>query len=305
MRWEDGRESSNVEDVRGESGGGGFGGGFGGGGGGGLGMLLGLLPLLGGGGGGIVILVVLGLIFFGGPLLRGMTGGGEQRPAASRPVNGAADPQAQDLRFTRVVAAMTEDTWGSIYQEAGRTYRPAKFKVYSDAYSTACGEGSAQMGPFYCPGDQTVYLDLNFFRELSGKFGAPGRFAQAYVIAHEVGHHVQNLQGTMDRREAGGLSGSRNQQSVRTELQADCYAGVWAARTNQSRQILEPGDLEQGLRAASAVGDDTLQRQARGRVVPDSFTHGSSEQRVRWFRAGFDGGDMRRCDTFSEPYEQL
>ena len=170
---------------------------------------------------------------------------------------------------------------------------------------TACGQGQTEMGPFYCPGDRKVYLDLAFFEELSGRFGAPGRFAQAYVIAHEVGHHVQNLTGVMDQRQRGALGGSRNEQSVRTELQADCYAGVWANRTNRDKQILEPGDLEQGLKAASAVGDDTLQRQARGRVVPDSFTHGSSEQRVRWFRTGYDGGDMARCDTFSPGYGEL
>ena len=314
MRWEDGRESDNVEDVRGEGGGGGFGGL--GGGGGGLGGLIGLLPLLmGGGGGGLVILVIVGLLFFGGPILRSITGGGEQRApsgyqgdarsAANGGRTAANDPQAQDLRFTRVVAAYTEDTWGELFQERGARYTPAKFKVYSDAYTTACGQGSAEMGPFYCPGDRTVYLDLNFFRELSGKFGAPGRFAQAYVIAHEVGHHVQNLEGTMDRRERGGLSGSRNQQSVRTELQADCYAGVWANRTNRDKQVIEAGDLESGLRAATAVGDDTLQRQARGRVVPDSFTHGSSEQRVRWFRTGFEAGDPARCDTFSPGYGAL
>ncbi len=313
MRWEDGRESDNVEDVRGESGGGGFGG-FGGGG-GGLGGLLGLLPLLlGGGGGGLVILVIVGLLFFGGPILKSLGGGGGQRApsgyqgdprSAAGGRTAANDPQAQDVRFTRVVAAYTEDAWTEMFRERGATYTPAKFKVYSDAYTTACGQGSAEMGPFYCPGDRTVYLDLNFFRELSGKFGAPGRFAQAYVIAHEVGHHVQNLEGTMDRRERGGLAGSRNQQSVRTELQADCYAGVWANRANRDKQILEPGDLESGLKAATAVGDDTLQRQARGRVAPDSFTHGSSEQRVRWFRTGFDGGNPARCDTFSPSYGEL
>ena len=309
MRWEDGRESSNVDDERGSGGGGGFG--FGGGGGGGLGLLLGLLPLLGRGGlGGMAILVVVGLLVFGGPLLRGGGGAPAQRapsgyqgPVASDAAGGAADAQSQDLRFVKVVAGYTEDTWSEIFREQGRTYQAPRFTIYTGGHQTACGQGSAEMGPFYCPGDRRVYLDLSFFQELSDKFGAPGRFAEAYVVAHEVGHHVQNLVGTMDRDRSDG--GSRNETSVRTELQADCYAGVWAARTNRDKNILEPGDLEQGLRAATAVGDDTLQRQARGRVVPDSFTHGSAAQRVRWLRTGYESGDMARCDTFAPAYDAL
>ena len=313
MRWEDGRESQNVDDDRGEGGGGqGFGGG-GGGGMGGLGMLLGLLPLLGRGGmGGIVILVIVGLFMFGGPLLRGMGGGGQaqhapgyQGPAsapAGRPAG--ADSQGEDLRFVKVVAGYTEDTWGEIFREAGKTYSAPRFTIYTGGHKTACGFGQAEMGPFYCPGDRRVYLDLAFFQELSGRFGAPGRFAEAYVVAHEVGHHVQNLLGAMDSRDAT-RGGSRNQTSVRTELQADCYAGVWANRTERDHHILDPGDLEQGLKAATAVGDDTLQRQARGSVAPDSFTHGSSAQRVRWLRAGYDSGDLARCDTFSPAYGEL
>ena len=162
------------------------------------------------------------------------------------------------------------------------------------------------MGPFYCPVDRTVYLDLDFFQELSGRFGAPGRFAEAYVIAHEVGHHVQNLLGQMGRDgPQGAQGGSRNQASVRTELQADCYAGVWANRTNRDRNFLDPGDIDEGLKAASAVGDDTLQREATGRVAPDSFTHGTSAQRVKWFRAGYGAGDMAACDTFTPAYDAL
>ena len=311
MRWEDERESSNVEDVRGESGGGLGGGGFGGGG------LLGLLPLLlGAGRGGVVILVIILAVVFGGPLLKGLTGGGGgSGPAPSSAPSSGFQGQQQaagtatpdvDLRFVKKTVAYTEDTWGEIFKEQGRTYPSPKVKVYSKAYPTGCGQGRSEMGPFYCPADRTVYLDLDFFQELSGRFGAPGRFAEAYVIAHEVGHHVQNLLGQMDQnRPRGGAGGSRNQTSVRTELQADCYAGVWAARTNRDRNFLDPGDIDQGLKAASAVGDDTLQREATGRVAPDSFTHGSSAQRVKWFRAGYDSGSMGSCDTFSEPYGQL
>ena len=309
MRWDDGRESDNVDDVRGQGGGGmGFGGG------GGMG-LLGLLPLLLRGGPiGIIVLIGIGLFMFGGSLFGG--GGGEPRSPPGyqgqrQAQGGAADAAGdEDLRFVKVVAAFTEDTWSELFREQGQTYQNPRFTVYRGGTQTACGYGQTEMGPFYCPGDRKVYLDLGFFEELSGKFGAPGRFAQAYVIAHEVGHHVQNLLGVMDRREQGAFAGSKNEVSVRTELQADCYAGVWANRTNRDRQasgklFLEPGDLESGLRAASAVGDDTLQRQARGRVVPDSFTHGASAQRVRWFKTGFDSGDPGRCDTFSESYGQL
>ncbi len=308
MRWEDERESSNVEDVRGDSGGGFGGGGFGGGG------LLGLLPLLlGAGRGGIVVLVIIVALVFGGQFLRG-GGGSSAPPQASAPSSGfQGQPQAAgsstpdvDLRFVKKVVALTEDTWTEIFKEQSRSYPPPKVKVYSRAYPTGCGPGRSEMGPFYCPVDRTVYLDLDFFQELSGRFGAPGRFAEAYVIAHEVGHHVQNLLGQMDQngpRNASG--GSRNQTSVRTELQADCYAGVWANRTNRDRNFLDPGDIDEGLKAASAVGDDTLQREATGRVAPDSFTHGTSAQRVKWFRAGYDSGSMGACDTFSGAYGSL
>ena len=310
MRWDDERQSTNVDDLRGQDTGGG-GGGFGGGG-GGLGMLFALLPLLGrGGGGGLVVLVIIGAVIF---LPRLLAGGGAGAPAQPSGYTQAQAPgaapgaQDEDIRFVRAVTAYTEDTWGRIFQAQGRTYQPPRVTVYTRGVSTGCGAGQAAMGPFYCPADHRVYLDLSFFQELSGRFGAPGRFAEAYVIAHEVGHHVQTLLGTMakvdaQRGAAGGRGG--NPLSVRTELQADCYAGVWANQTQAATHFLDPGDVDQALAAATAVGDDTLQKETQGRVVPDSFTHGSSEQRVRWFKRGFQSGDMEQCDTFSGPYDQL
>ena len=266
MRWEDGRESSNVDDDRGagDGGGGGFGLGGGGGGGlGGLGGLLALLPLLGRGGGGIMVLVVIGLLVFGGPLLRGLGGGGSAPPqrapsgyqgpsAGPGAERAAASPGADpSLRFVKVIAGYTEDTWSKVFADMGRTYTPPRFTIYTGGHKTACGYGQTEMGPFYCPGDRRVYLDLAFFRELSGRFGAPGDFAKAYVVAHEVGHHVQHLLGTLgdDGARRGRAGESRNETSVRTELQADCYAGVWAAQTNHLHGdlIMEPGDLEAGL----------------------------------------------------------
>jgi uncharacterized protein len=196
----------------------------------------------------------------------------------------------------------TEDTWGAIFQRAGQTYQPPTLVLFSDAVESACGMGQSAMGPFYCPGDQKVYIDLGFYRDLQERFNAPGDFAQAYVIAHEVGHHVQNLLGTSGQiqamRQSATSEADANALSVRLELQADCYAGVWAAQANAARNILESGDLEEGLTAASAIGDDRLQRQATGSVTPDSFTHGSSEQRVRWFRRGLETGDPNECRTF-------
>jgi predicted metalloprotease len=307
-------QSSNVEDRRGDGGGfggGGFGGGgFGGGfGGGGLGG--GFAPLGGGlfrGGFGLIAIVVLALILGINPLslLGSILGGGgsyvvpqqsEQR-TASRPAG--TDPEEQ---FISTVLRSTERVWGEEFQKMGRQYRQPRLVLFRNATQTACGQGQAAMGPFYCPPDQRVYLDLSFFDELSRRFHSPGQFPQAYVVAHEVGHHVQNLLGiegkvaqlreNMSKRDA-------NAMSVRVELQADCLAGVWAFHAREEGRLkLNDQDVEQAITAATAIGDDTLQKQAQGRVVPDSFTHGSSAQRVRWFKTGLDNGDIRRCDTFN------
>ena len=314
MRWEDERQSGNVDDLRGDSQGGG------GGGGGGLGGLLGLLPLILSMPGGIVIVIVIGaLYFFGGPLLSGMTGGGQNQAPPAQSSSGFQGQQAaqdgqvpvsqdENMRFVRAVAAYTEDSWGQVFQQMGRTYTPPRIEIYSKGHQTGCGFGQSAMGPFYCPRDRKVWLDLAFFDELSGRFGAPGRFAEAYVIAHEVGHHVQTLLGTTQKVDAQRQNLSRaeaNPLSVRVELQADCYAGVWAQVTNRTKNFIEPGDIEGGLRAASAVGDDTLQQETQGRVAPDSFTHGSSAQRMRWFKAGYATGDIASCDTFTPDYGSL
>jgi len=218
------------------------------------------------------------------------------RPAPSRPVEGS------EADFVSVVLADTEDSWNAIFSGSGRHYDEPTLVLFTDAVQSRCGFASAAVGPFYCPADQQIYLDLGFFRELHDRFGAPGDFAQAYVIAHEVGHHVQNLLGISDdvrRRQARVDAPDANELSVRLELQADCMSGVWARTADRSRSILETGDIEEGLNAASAIGDDRLQRESQGYVVPDSFTHGSSEQRVRWFRRGLDFGDVAVCDTFS------
>ncbi|OYX35475.1 MAG: hypothetical protein B7Y99_03785 [Caulobacterales bacterium 32-69-10] len=291
MRWDDDRQSDNVQDDRGVS--------FGSGGGGGL--------MLGGGGIGAIVLVGLALLFGVDPrlLLQG-GGGGDPNGVRTEPAGPRADDE--DARFSRTVLAYTEDTWGEIFQERGARYDPPTLVLYDEGHPTGCGFGQSAMGPFYCPLDHRIYLDLTFFRELSGKFGAPGRFAEAYVIAHEVGHHVQNLMGTAERTQRQQQGADRtlaNQISVRVELQADCFAGVWAERTNRRENFLDPGDIDQGMAAASAVGDDTLQKQTQGRVVPDAFTHGTSEQRVRWFRKGYDTGALESCDSFEGPYEGL
>ncbi|HEY0173377.1 MAG TPA: neutral zinc metallopeptidase [Pyrinomonadaceae bacterium] len=284
MRLGGQRESGNVEDRRGIGGGG----------------------LAVGGGLGTIVVVVLALLFgvdpsqFLGDGGGGMPGG----PApASQPAGAPGQPPAddEDIRFVRRVLGSTEDVWNEVFRKNGSDYREPRLQVFKGVADTACGRAGAAVGPFYCPGDQKVYIDLSFYDDLQSKLGAPGDFAQAYVIAHEVGHHIQTLLGTSEKvtnmqRRAGETQA--NQLSVRLELQADCYAGVWGFYAKQ-RNILDPGDLEEALGAASAIGDDRLQRQAQGHVVPDSFTHGSSEQRVRWFRQGFDSGDVRRCDTFS------
>lgn len=314
----DGQESSNVEDRRGDSGygGGGFGtGGFGGGGFGGYGGGPGMhLPIGGGlfkGGFGLIAFIVLALILgadpgaiFGGGTTSGSGGGSSYAPpqqrSASRPTTD--DPES---RFVARVLKSTEDVWGSLFQQMGRQYRQPRLVLFRNATQTACGMGQSAMGPFYCPPDQRVYIDLAFFDELANRFHAPGQFPQAYVIAHEVGHHVQNLLGISNKVSELRQNMSRrdgNALSVRLELQADCLAGVWAYHASKERggtAKFTDQDVDQAIAAATAIGDDRLQRQAQGRVVPDSFTHGSSDQRVRWFKRGLDGGEVKSCDTFN------
>ncbi len=255
---------------------------------------------------GTIVIVVIGYFMGVSPstLLSLLNGGDPQAvnaPAPTDPATGAAakDPQVD---FVRAVLGETEAVWGAYFQGLGKTYVRPKLVLFSGQVQSACGFASAASGPFYCPGDQKVYIDLSFYRQLASEFGAPGDFARAYVIAHEVGHHVQNLLGITDKagqaEQRLGRTGA-NHVSIEIELQADCFAGVWAAQANNARKIIEPGDLESGLAAASAVGDDTLQKREQGTVVPDSFTHGTSAQRVRWFRRGFEAGKIDNCDTFS------
>jgi hypothetical protein len=289
MRMDDQRESDNLEDRRG--------GGFGGGGG----------LRLGGGrlGIGTIAIALIASYFLGiNPLtVLSMLSGGGGMPAVEQSAPPAHKPPPGDetARFVSKVLASTEDTWNEVFRASGRQYEEPKLVLFSGMTPTACGTGQAAMGPFYCPGDQKVYIDLTFFRELKDRFQAPGEFAQAYVVAHEVGHHVQNLLGISDQVQAARQRTGKveaNALSVRLELQADCFAGVWGKRTDAMKNILEPGDLEAALAAATAIGDDRLQQQAQGRIVPESFTHGSSEQRVRWFKRGFETGDINQCNTF-------
>ena len=284
MKLDDSRRSDNVEDDRGSGGIGRRGAGI---------------------GLGTIAVVIIGYFLGVNPqtllsLLTGDQQGVDAGAPAPAPVTGAStDPQVD---FVRAVLGETEDIWGAYFKDRGKTYVPPKLVLFSGQVSSACGLASAASGPFYCPGDQRVYIDLGFFRQLAGEFGAPGDFARAYVIAHEVGHHVQNLLGISDsaeRQEERANRVAANHVSIEVELQADCYAGVWANLANASHKILEPGDLESGLQAASSVGDDTLQKRMQGTVVPDSFTHGTSAQRVRWFRSGFGSGSLDSCDTFS------
>jgi predicted metalloprotease len=289
MRWQGNRESSNVEDARG------LGGGAGGGGGG---------FRIGGGGlsiGSIVIAVIAGWIFGINPLalLGVMDGGGtpqtQQQPAPAPP---ASDEAA---RFVSVVLADTEDVWRAKFKAAGATYREPKLRLFSGREPTACGTGQAAMGPFYCPADEKVYIDLRFYEVMKSKLGAPGDFAQAYVIAHEVGHHVQKLMGITDKMESARRRMSEaqyNALSVRLELQADCFAGIWAHDAQRARQVIEQGDIEEALNAATQIGDDTMQRKQQGTIVPESFTHGTSAQRVAWFKRGLQTGSVAQCDTF-------
>ena len=288
MRMDDQRESDNLEDRRG--------GGFGGGGG----------LRLGGGrlGLGTIAIALVASYFLGiNPMtvLSMLSGGG--MPAVEQSAPPAHKPPADDqmAKFVSKVLASTEDTWNEVFRASGKQYVEPKLVLFSGMTPTACGTGQAAMGPFYCPGDQKVYIDLSFYRDLKDRFKAPGEFAQAYVIAHEVGHHVQNQLGIAEQVHRAQQRASRaeaNALSVRMELQADCLAGVWGKRTDTMKGILEPGDLEAALNAASAIGDDRLQQQAQGRIVPESFTHGSSDQRVRWFKRGFETGDINQCNTF-------
>jgi uncharacterized protein len=302
MRWQMGRRSQNVEDRRGEGGGMRIPAGFRIPGGGGRGRVA-----RGGGIGGIGLIILLVIAWFLGLdpsfLLQG-TGPGpldapytESQPSAPRPAQ-----EDQLAEFVSVVLADTEDTWRPLFNDMGRQYQDPNLVLFTGAVDSACGFAQAAMGPFYCPLDQKVYVDLSFYDDLRSRFGAPGDFAQAYVIAHEVGHHVQNLLGIAEQVQALRQQVSEveaNDLSVRMELQADCFAGVWANHANRARNILEQGDIEEGLNAASAIGDDRMQRQAQGYVVPESFTHGSSEQRVHWFRQGLTSGELGACDTFN------
>ena len=288
MKWEGNRESDNVEDRRASGGGGGRGG-------------------IGGRGIGIgTIAIALAASFFFGinpmTVLNILSGGGA--PEAQVSQGPAQRPPADDrmAKFVGTVLADTEDVWKDVFTKGGATYKEPKLVLFRGATQTACGAGEAAMGPFYCPGDQKVYIDLGFYQTLKDRLGAPGDFAQAYVIAHEVGHHVQNLlgiSGKMDQMRGKVSQTEFNALSVRLELQADCFAGVWAHHAQKSRQILENGDVEEAMNAAAKIGDDALQKGGSGRVVPESFTHGTSAQRARWFNNGLQNGSVKGCDTFS------
>jgi uncharacterized protein len=284
MRMDDQGESQNVEDVRGSGGG--------------------FRPIHGIGLGSIVLAIIGGMIFHVNPLqLLGLMSS-DEAPTQSAPQQPAHSPPATDpdAKFVSQVLKSTETVWTDAFQERGQTYIEPKLRLFRDSYPTACGQGSAAAGPFYCPQDRAVYLDLGFFDVMTRQLGAPGQFAHAYVIGHEVGHHVQNLLGILGKINAQRERGSETQAnalSVRLELQADCFAGVWANRSQKERGWrLESGDIESALNAASRIGDDTLQRQARGTVVPETFTHGTSAQRVSWFKRGVSSGQIDACDTF-------
>ncbi len=280
MRLDNEQESVNVEDRRGSGGG-----------------------MLGGRGIGIgtIVLALVAMYFGVDPSLVMNIGQGMSQNA---PVESKAIPvDDAEARFVAKVLGSTESTWSKIFQNSGHEYPAPKLVLFSGQTPTACGGGQAAMGPFYCPGDQKVYIDLTFYDEMKNRFHAPGDFAQAYVIAHEVGHHIQNLMGTSDKvqqaRQSARSEAEANQYSVRLELQADCYAGVWAHHADGENRILEAGDVEEAMTAAAAIGDDALQKQAQGYAVPDSFTHGTSQQRMRWFNQGLSTGNVNKCDTFS------
>jgi predicted metalloprotease len=285
MRLDDTPRSDNVEDQRGSGGGIGRGAGI---------------------GLGTIVLVVIG--YFAGispsTMLSLLNGDDSQGAVSSAPNPGITEADRSDpqVDFVRAILGSTEEIWGAYFKDMGKTYTRPHLVLFSHQVRSACGFAGSASGPFYCPGDQKVYIDLSFYHQLATEFGAPGQFARAYVIAHEVGHHVQSLLGITDKaaqaEESAGKVGA-NHISVEIELQADCFAGVWAQQANQARKILEPGELEQALAAASSVGDDTLQKREQGTVVPDSFTHGTSAQRVRWFRRGFEAGKIENCNTFN------
>ncbi|NLI27188.1 MAG: hypothetical protein GX413_07365 [Acetobacter sp.] len=283
MRLDDERQSDNIDDRRGASGGGSR------------------APLRIGSIGGL--LIVLGALYFGVDprlVMNLLEGGGQVQENHQDAAPSASSANDAQKIFTARILASTEDVWSSYFQKLGKTYHDPKLVLFTGGTTSGCGYAQTATGPFYCPADQKVYLDIDFFRELQDKLGAGGDFARAYVIAHEIGHHVQNELGIFEQEQRAGVQGMKGAAgaSVRTELQADCFAGVWARRANDQRNILEKGDVEEGLAAAAAVGDDRLQKQAQGYVVPDSFTHGTSAQRVSWFRKGMDSGDIRACDTF-------
>ncbi len=317
MRWQGRRESGNVEDRRDDSGyndgsGGGFGMPFPGGGGGGF-----QIPMGQGGPGGIGIIGIL--VIVGIALLLGVDprvilsggGGGMEMPGGARQIQLPHNSQPRAVsaeedtqkRFVAVVLGDTEDIWTKIFSGMGRTYTPPKLVLFRGGIQSGCGLAAAQMGPFYCPANHKIYIDLSFYDLLKRRFNAPGEFAQAYVIAHEVGHHVQNSLGVLSQVQRLQLAASgsqRNELQVRVELQADCYAGVWAKNTDRINKTLEPDDIGEALRAASAIGDDAIQKSTQGYAVPDSFTHGTSEQRMRWFKKGYDEGSIGACDTFAD-----
>ncbi|MDQ1198997.1 MULTISPECIES: neutral zinc metallopeptidase [Agrobacterium] len=297
MQWRGRRQSDNIEDRRGMSTGGmGGGGGF-------------RLPTGGRGGGigigGLVVILLISwalginpLTLLSGGDMYSDSGSQQQQQTGTRPQGQSSD---ETTAFVRTILAETEDTWGKIFQASGETYQKPTLVLFSGQVRSACGNATSASGPFYCPVDRKVYLDTDFFRELSQRFGASGDFAQAYVIAHEVGHHVQNLTGVLpefNQRRQSMSESQANALSVKVELQADCYAGIWGKSTQQ-KGILEAGDLEEALNAAHQIGDDTLQKKTQGYVVPDSFNHGTSAQRVEWFRRGFESGRVEDCDTFS------
>jgi uncharacterized protein len=289
MKWEGNRESDNVEDRRDGSGGGGGGGGIGG-------RHIGI---------GSIAIALAASYFFGiNPMTVLSILGGTGAPDTQVSQAPAHKPPADDhmAKFVGTVLADTEDVWKDVFTKGGQAYKEPKLVLFRGATATACGAGQAAMGPFYCPGDQKVYIDLGFFETLKNKLGAPGEFAQAYVIAHEVGHHVQNLLGIsskMDQMRSRVSEVEFNGLSVRLELQADCFAGVWANHAQESRKILEGGDIESAMNAAAKIGDDALQRASTGHVVPESFTHGTSAQRAKWFNNGLQNGSVKGCDTFS------
>ena len=279
MRWRDQRRSSNVEDRRGMSG---------------RGMAI------GGGGIGVIILVIIVVLCGGDPrtLLEQIPQ--QNQPTQRQPQTRQNEKSDDNSEFVKVVLGSTEDTWNAVFRKNGLSYNEPKLVLFTGQVRSACGLADAAMGPFYCPGDQKLYLDFAFFQELQREFKAPGDFAQAYVIAHEVGHHVQNLLGTMDqvtRAQRGAGQTGANRLSVKLELQADCFAGIWAADANR-KGLVEAGDAEEAIRAAQAVGDDMIQKRTRGYVVPDSFTHGTARERASWFATGFKTGDVKECRTF-------